>query len=301
MSGGNPARAGGVPLGGLALLLTLALFWGASWPINKIALAEIPLFAFRTVSLGASVIALFALAHLAGQPLGLPRRLWPRLALAALFNVALWNLLVPLGILLLPAGRASVLFYTTPAWASLLGWIVLGERLGPRRLLAVALGLGAVALLVGGDIEAALAAPLGIACILAGSICWAAGAVVMRGFPPAVPTMVLGAWQLLLSLPAFLLGFLALERDLLRPLSAPAWMALGYTIVIGCVFGYWAWFRVVRILPVAVSSIGSLPVPMVAVLTAVWLTGERPGPAELAALALVAGALLAVALPERGG
>jgi len=107
--------------------------------------------------------------------------------------------------------------------------------------------------------------------------------------------------QLLLSLPAFLLGFLALERDLLRPLSAPAWMALGYTIVIGCVFGYWAWFRVVRILPVAVSSIGSLPVPMVAVLTAVWLTGERPGPAELAALALVAGALLAVALPERGG
>lgn len=293
--------AGRLPLGGLALLATLAVFWGTSWPINKIAMAEIPLFAFRTVCFVFGIPALFALARLAHHPLGVPRRWWPRLALAALFNVALWNLLVPLGILLLPAGRASVLFYTTPAWASLLGWLVLKEPLSRRRMLGVALGLAAVVVLVGGDLEAVLAAPLGVICILSGAMLWAAGAVVMKGFPPGLPNTVLAAWQLVLSLPIFLAGFLALERDALHPISPAAWAALSYTVAIGFVFGYWAWFRIVRLLPVAVSSVGSLAIPMIAVMSSVWLTGERPGPAELAALALVAGAILAVALPERRG
>lgn len=299
MSERKSTASSGIPLGGLLLLAALALLWGTSWPVNKIALAEIPLLAFRTVCLAAGTVALFALAWMGGQPLGVPRRFWPRLALASLLNVALWNLLIPLGILLLPAGRASVLFYTSPAWASLLGWLVLKERLSPRRLLAVALGLGAIAILVGGDLEAALAEPLGILCILSGSMLWAAGAVVMKGFPPTLSTMVLAAWQLALSLPPFLLGFLLLEYDALRPLSLAAWSALAYTVFVGFVFGYWAWFRLVRMLPVAVSSIGSLLIPIVAVLSAIWITGERPGPAELSALALVAGAILSVALPER--
>lgn len=297
---GRPG-AGGIPLGGLALLAALALLWGSAWPINKIAMAEIPLFAFRTACLACGTAALFGLAWAGGQPLGLPRRFWPRLALAALLNIALWNVLIPLGIKLLPAGRASVLFYTTPAWASLLGWLVLGERLGPRRLLAVALGLAAVVTLVAGDLEAALREPVGIACILAGSMLWAAGAVVMKGFPSTLSTMVLAAWQLAVCVPPFALAFLWLETDALRPLSPAGWFALAYSIVIGFVFGYWAWFRLVRMLPVAVSSVSSLLIPVVAVLSSVWITGERPGPTELVALALVAGAILSVALPERRG
>jgi drug/metabolite transporter (DMT)-like permease len=301
VSARKAALAGGIPIGGLILLAALAVLWGTAWPINKIALAEIPLFAFRTVCLLAGTVALFGLAWMGGQPLGVPRRHWPRLALASLFNVGLWNLLVPLGILLLPAGRASVLFYTTPVWASLLAWLVLKERLSPRRLMAIGLGLAAIAILVGGDLEAALARPLGTLCILSGSILWAAGAVVMRGFPSTLSTMVLAAWQLALSLPPFLIGFLVLERDALRPISAAAWIALAYTVFIGFAFGYWAWFRLVRMLPVAVSTVSSLAIPIVAVLSSVWLTGERPGPTELAALALVAGAILSVALPERRG
>ena len=299
MSERKPGGAGGIPLGGLVLLAALALLWGTSWPVNKIALAEIPLLSFRTVCLAAGTPALFALAWIGGQPLGVPRRFWPRLALAALFNVALWNILIPLGIKLLPAGRASVLFYTTPAWASLLGWLVLRERLSSRRLLALVLGLSAVAILVGGDVEAALDQPLGILCILAGSMLWAAGAVVMKGFPTTLSTMVLAAWQLALSLPPFLVGAVMLEYQTLRPISSVAAAALAYTVFVGFVFGYWAWFRLVRLVPVAVSAVGSLLIPIVAVLSAIRLTDERPGPAELAALVLVAGAILSVALPER--
>ncbi len=49
-----------------------------------------------------------------------------------------------------------------------------------------------------------------------------------------------------------------------------------------------------RTLPVAVSSMSSLPVPIVGVFSGMLLLGERPGPAEWIALALVVAAMVAV-------
>jgi threonine/homoserine efflux transporter RhtA len=50
---------------------------------------------------------------------------------------------------------------------------------------------------------------------------------------------------------------------------------------------------------VAVSSLSSLPVPVVGVISGMLVLGERPGVAELGALALVALALTALYWPKR--
>ncbi|HEY4138333.1 MAG TPA: EamA family transporter, partial [Casimicrobiaceae bacterium] len=49
-----------------------------------------------------------------------------------------------------------------------------------------------------------------------------------------------------------------------------------------------------RTLPVAVSSLSSLPVPVVGVFAGIFLLGEKPGTQEWIALALVVGALFIV-------
>jgi drug/metabolite transporter (DMT)-like permease len=54
-----------------------------------------------------------------------------------------------------------------------------------------------------------------------------------------------------------------------------------------------------RTLPVAVSSLSSLPVPVVGVLSGMLFLGERPGASELLALALVLASLASVMFPER--
>ena len=41
---------------------------------------------------------------------------------------------------------------------------------------------------------------------------------------------------------------------------------------------HWAWFTLARTLPVAVSSLSSLPVPVVGVFAGMIVLGERPGP-----------------------
>ena len=71
-------------------------------------------------------------------------------------------------------------------------------------------------------------------------------------------------------------------------LSGPTWFAILYNVFLAGTLAHWAWFTLARTLPVAVSSLSSLPVPVVGVFAGMLVLGERPGWSEFAALALVA-------------
>ena len=78
-------------------------------------------------------------------------------------------------------------------------------------------------------------------------------------------------------------------------MSQTAWFAVLYNIFFAGTLAHWAWFRMARTLPVAVSSLSSLPVPVVGVLSGMLFLGERPGTrANSLALALVLASLVAV-------
>ena len=85
-----------------------------------------------------------------------------------------------------------------------------------------------------------------------------------------------------------------------RRMSGTAWFAVLYNIFLAGTLAHWAWFKMARTLPVAVSSLSSLPVPVVGVLSGMLFLGERPGSSEFIALALVLASLAAVLFaPER--
>src|SRR4029077_15100070 len=111
--------------------------WGFNWPVTKYLLGELPPLTLRGVTgvIGAALLAALALAR--GQGMSVPRKLWPRLVLAALLNVTGWMVLMGLALLWLPASEAALSAYTMPVWASLLAWPVLAER--PTLLRTIAL------------------------------------------------------------------------------------------------------------------------------------------------------------------
>jgi len=82
-------------------------------------------------------------------------------------------------------------------------------------------------------------------------------------------------------------------------MNRTAWFAVLYNIFISGSIANWVWFHMARTLPVAVSSLSSLPVPVVGVFSGMYFLGERPGASEFVALALVLASLVAVMLPER--
>jgi drug/metabolite transporter (DMT)-like permease len=71
-------------------------------------------------------------------------------------------------------------------------------------------------------------------------------------------------------------------------------LGLAYNVVVCLVFCYWAWFKIVEMVPVSVSALSTLLIPVVGVFSGLWVLGEVPGPNDLMALALVAAALATV-------
>jgi drug/metabolite transporter (DMT)-like permease len=279
------------------LLAALTFGWGFNWPMMKLALAEMPVWSFRGVSVVLGAIGLFLIARFGRLAMLPPRDQWGRLALTALFNVTLWNVLIAYGLTLLPAGRSVILAYTMPLWVVLLSSLVLRERFTRRRALGVALGMSGMLLLIVRELGAMQAAPLGTILVIGAALSWGVGTVLLKRYPTRMPTTSFTGWQLLIGGLPIVLGALVLDHPRWQPLSPYATFALAYNVVVAFVLCYWAWYKIVSTASAGVSAIGTLLIPVVGVLSSMLVLGERPSLTEYLALVLVIAALATVLVP----
>ena len=289
-----------VPAHIAGLMFFIAFAWGTSWPVMKVVLAEMAPLHFRLICLAVGVPGLFGISFAAGQRMRLPAGCgWPLLGIS-LCNLAAWNILAPHGVLLIGAARAAILCYTFPVWTALLGRWVLKEELTPRRVTGVSLGLLAVVLLLGSDIQAVGRSPLGAVLLIAVAIGWAASLIMMKKWPIDLPSSSFTAWQALIAIVPVGSAALFFERGSFSPAVLTIWPLLGlvYSILV-FIFCNWAWTKIALSVSPAVSSLSVLFNPVIAVFTSALLVQERPQWADYAGLVLVVIAMATVLLPSR--
>ena len=288
-----------LPRAGIILLALLSLGWGVNWPIMKLVIADIPRLIFRGDCIVLAALGLFAIAHYSGQSLRVPAGRWRQLVGLAACNIAGWNVFAIYGVSMLPAGRAAILGYTMPVWSALLSIWLLDEPLTRRRLLGLALGMGGMALLIGAEFDKLGSAPVGVILMLIAAIFWAGGLVIYKRDPLPMPITALTAWQALLGgIPIALAGH-ALETVEWGRISFWPLFGFWYNVFIGLLFCYWAWNKLVQMVPAAVSSLGSLIIPVVGVFSGMVFLGEAPRWQDFAALVLVLTSIATVLLPAR--
>ena len=290
--------AGGHPLAhAFAPIAILTLVWGCNWPVLKLGVAELAPLTFRSLTLPFAALGMLLVAKWSGDSIRVPRAWWGRVAVLAFFNIAGWNGFVLFGVQQLPAGRSAIIAYTMPVWATLIAMIVLHEPLNRRKVAGLALGMLGMAVLLGDDIRHIRSTPTGALMILAAAILWACGTVLLRKWKPPIAQNTLSGWMMLLGwLPLVVMApfFDPHPPSYLAHLSWTAWFAILYNVFLAGTLAHWAWFTLARTLPVAVSSLSSLPVPVVGVFSGMLILGERPGPTEFVALGLVLASLFAV-------
>jgi drug/metabolite transporter (DMT)-like permease len=275
----------------------LTLGWGLNWPMMKLAVSEVPVLSFRALCLAVGAASMFIIARMGGHII-LPRRAqWVPLIGSALLNVAIWNVLISYGVLLLPAGRSVILAYTMPLWTALLSAPVLHEPLTARRLLGVGLGTAGMLVLIGSELASLRAAPTGALLVVGAAVAWAGGTVLIKRFPLDLPTTSFSAWQMLLGGIPVLLGALAFDIGKVHIPSLAASIAVLYNVFIAFILCYWAWFKIVSRASAVVSSLGTLLIPVVGVMSSVLVPRERPSWQEFAAMALVLAAIATVLVP----
>lgn len=286
-------------IGALVPIGLLTLIWGFNWPVMKMGVAQFDPLTYRSLTMPFAALSLMAVARLSGDTLSIPRRLWAKVAVLTLFNISLWNGLLLFGVQNLPAGRSAILAYTMPIWSVLISMFLVHEPLSPRKLAGLAIGMAGMGMLLGDDIGHLERTPIAALIIVAAAASWAFGTVLLRKWNLPVSQNALSGWMLLLGFVP--IGILApwFATMPLRMPDGEGMFAVFYSIFLAGTVAHWAWYRVARTLPIIVSSMTSLPVPVVGVFSGMLLLGERPGVAEWTALGLVVVAMIAVLWPPR--
>jgi len=277
------------------LLAALTFFWGTNWPFMKTALAEIPIWWFRTFCLFGGGLSLLAISYFSGQNVKLRGWEVAPLLLCTVFGILGWHLFSAYGVSLMPAGRAVIIAFTMPVWASLLARIILGEPLTGLKLLSLALGVAGLAVLIGPDLVDLTEAPIGALCMLGASITWGTGTVFFKKYNWAASTTALAGWQLCFAgVPIAIGAFFFQAPPDWAAVSTKAYFSLGYVMAFPMIFCQWAYLRSVRTFPASLAALSTLGVPVVGTYSSALIIGEQVGWQEFGALVLVCAALATV-------
>lgn len=280
---------------GYGLLLIATVIWGVNWPVSKWLLNELPPLTIRGLPGVFSAMMLAGLVFAKGQSLRAPRGEWGKLALYAALMVGFWMGLMGLSLVHLPASETAILGATIPVWAAGLAWPMLGERLSVLRVVAIAMAIGGVVLLMGGDnISVSWEKIPGIVYALIAALLFALGAVLAKRRPIMLPPLPGAVWQIGLGcFPVALIGLL-FEHPHFGGMSTLGWLLFGFSTIFQGAIGYACWFAALERLPASTAAIGTLIVPVTGVVASAISLGEPLGVPQIGALALtIAGVVIA--------
>jgi drug/metabolite transporter (DMT)-like permease len=199
------------------------------------------------------------------------------------------------------ASLLSLLVYTFPAIVAVAAIVLGRERADGRRLTALALALGGLTLVLGGGAAAGRVDPLGAALGLGAAIVYSTYILVSEGIAGRVSPRLLAAFVCTGAAVPLTVGS-ALAGDL-RPgeLTTAGWGWLACIAVVCTVAAIGLLFAGLERVGSTTASILATVEPLVTVLLAVALFGERLGALQLAGGAAMLGGVLVLnaRLPRR--
>src|SRR5437588_4857027 len=178
-------------------LATIYLVWGSTYLGIRVAVARMPPFWMATVRFTLAGVLLLGIVALRGGLKELPdRRQWLAAAVTGVALIGFGNGGVTWGELTVASGLAAINVTTSPLWMALIGRVILGERLGFRVSLGLALGFIGLVVLLGPAAMTSGQLPGLIALVLA-AIGWAVGSVYSQRAPLPKDPLLTSAMQML--------------------------------------------------------------------------------------------------------
>jgi drug/metabolite transporter (DMT)-like permease len=277
-----------------AVILTLlALIWGASFMLIKIADRELAPATLILGRVGSAALLLAAIAFVRLGPratLAELRAAWRWLVVVGLVNTAVPFWLLSWGETRIDSGLASIIQGAVPIFNAVLAFAFFREaRVSGLRLLGLAIGFVGVALLVGAQPQGKL---LGALAVVAMALCYAIGTLIagryLRGTPPLVVALASTAVSTVAALPA---GILQAPSEMWHGETIMAILVLGF---VGTAIAYLLFFALIQRAGPNYATLVTYLVPPIALAYGAIFLDESFGLTAFVALALIlAGVALA--------
>lgn len=284
------------------LITVFCLLWSLAFAVGRVGLSYAPPMTLLALRFLMAAAAACLLARLGGEE-------WPRgrtlavLALVGLVNHAVYLGLSYVGMSHVPSGLTAVVVSANPILTAVLAALALGERLNPRKLLGLTLGVAGVMFILrhrvaaGVDETAQLLWPLGALVALSG------GAILFKRLAPgggggfAGLAVQLAAAGLAMAGPAWIMegGPAAIQ-------ATPAfWASLLFQALAASLGAYWIWFRLLHISSATAASSWHFLMPPLGLLFGWLLLDEKVLWPDLAGIVPVAIGIALVTRAARNG
>lgn len=260
-----------------ALLALVVVVLGLNWPVMATGLKSIsPIWmgVFRIA--GAFLVAL--VINVSTRTLLLPpRRDVPMILSLAVFRLSLVFVLVFTALQLVPAGRSSVMVWTTSLWTVPIAAVWIGERMSRWRWAGLAIGIAGVIVVAepwSNDLtDPALAT--GFALLLLAAMANASTAVHIRAHRWTMTPLQALPWQLAGAGVILLTAALLVEGVPVIVWTPQLAWVVAYQGMMATGLAFWAQIVILRNLAAVSANLSLMGVPVVGVVSSAVLLGEQ--------------------------
>ncbi|URK16679.1 EamA family transporter [Thalassospira sp. GO-4] len=265
-----------------AILLVVTI-WGANFTVIKLGLGEMPPILLSSLRFAfAALPAVFFLPR--------PKCPWKYVVgfgvVLGCIKFSLLFLGMDLG---LSAGISSLVLQLQAFFTLILGVFLLGEKIGPHRIIAMLVafcGVGLLLFVSDGSITV-----IGLALVIAAAAAWGVANIIMK-CAGSVQMLSFVVWASLVPpIPLAILSFLTEDRANLASLGDQiSWIGIGSILYLAypvTLLGFAIWGRLLATLPVGLVAPFTLLVPIVGMATSALVLGEDFGPIKIISAILV--------------
>ncbi|MBR0754675.1 EamA family transporter [Bradyrhizobium jicamae] len=284
----------------IGLLMALALIWGSSFTLIKLALEAIPPLTITAVRVTIAALLLIAITKFNGFSLPRERSTWGAFLVQGLLQSALPFTLINWGERHITSGLAGVLNATPPIFVLLIAAATSHgrQRITLQKALGAVIGLAGVLVTIGfhslGDVR--MAAPLAQIAVLGASLCYALAPIWGQRFS-SLPPIVTAAGAMSAAAALMLPAALIVERPNASALTLNAILAVIVLAVLCTAVAMTIYFRLVHTLGPLGTTSGSYLRAGFAVSLGILFLGEAFNWSTIAGMALIIVGVIAVTVP----
>jgi drug/metabolite transporter (DMT)-like permease len=259
-----------------ALLALVVLILGLNWPVMATGVKSVAPIWMGALRIGTATVLMVTVALARRTLVPPPRRDLPMVGSMAFFRLAAVSVLVFSALELVPAGRSSVVVWTSSLWTVPIAAIFLGERMTPARWFGLSLGLAGVLALFEpwGFDWSDTGVAVGHALLILAAITNAATAVHIRGHRWSIAPLDSMPWQLMAATLILVgLGFAVEGPPVIDWTPQLVWVVL-YQGLIATGIAFWVQIVILRNLSAVSTNLTLMAVPVVGVVSSAIVLNE---------------------------
>jgi drug/metabolite transporter (DMT)-like permease len=276
------------------------VLWGSTYLGIAIAVRNIPPLLMGASRFIVAGVLMLLWRKATGNSIAVTRRDLIRLTVIGCLLLTTGNVVLGLAETMIATGLSALLIAITPLWFLILErfFFARNERIAPRGLVGIALGIVGVIVLLWPDLTGAVRVGrrelIGATLVLFSSMSWATGSVLSKRWHVQADPYAASGWEMLnAGLVNLVLALLVGDQN--RVIwERHSVEAVGYLVVAGSLVGFTAYVWLLRNVPTAKVATYAYVNPIVAMILGWAINGEKFTPYILAGAAVVLASIVLV-------